>query len=120
MPKMDIEDDNGGFEDMPSNPTRNIYDSVTNMRAVKTELLNAKDISYLGPVFIGSPRSQGAMVVYDTGSDWLTVKSCFTEQHCHMKIDQEATIAKLGEKAVKSLEDDDDEEDTSANQAEKD
>lgn len=26
-----------------------------------------------------------AKVVLDTGSDWLTIKSCLTEAHCHMK-----------------------------------
>ena len=36
------------------------------------------------------------MVVYDTGSDWLTVKACLTDQHCNMKIDPEKTIAKYG------------------------
>ena len=70
------------------------------MRAFKTELLNAKDISYLGPIFIGTPKSQGAMVVYDTGSDWLTVKSCLSERHCHKKIDEEATLNKLANGTV--------------------
>jgi hypothetical protein len=70
---------------------------------MRTELLNSKDIAYLGPIFIGSPRSQGSMIVYDTGSDWLTVKACFTEQHCHQKIDEQATIEKYGQSAdVKS------------------
>lgn len=26
-----------------------------------------------------------ARVVFDTGSDWLTIKSCITEAHCHKK-----------------------------------
>ena len=26
-----------------------------------------------------------ARVVFDTGSDWLTIKSCLTEAHCHKK-----------------------------------
>ena len=25
------------------------------------------------------------MVVFDTGSDWLTIKGCLTEAHCHTK-----------------------------------
>ena len=87
MPKMDQEDESGGFVDAPAHPSTNLYDQKDSMRAFKTELLNAKDVSYLGPIFIGSPKSQGAMVVYDTGSDWLTVKACFTDQHCHMAID---------------------------------
>ena len=39
------------------------------------------------------------MVVYDTGSDWLTVKSCITDKHCNKKIDKEATVKSVGEKA---------------------
>lgn len=35
------------------------------------------------------------MVVYDTGSDWLTVKSCMTEDHCNKVLDTEATQAKI-------------------------
>ena len=27
-----------------------------------------------------------ARVVFDTGSDWLTIKSCLTEAHCHKKM----------------------------------
>jgi len=73
-----------------------MYDSSENMAAFRTQLLNAKDVSYLGPVFLGMPFSQGAMVVYDTGSDWLTVKACLTDQHCNMKVDPELTIKKYG------------------------
>jgi hypothetical protein len=35
------------------------------------------------------------MVVYDTGSDWLTVKSCLSGKHCHKKVDEEKTLEKL-------------------------
>jgi hypothetical protein len=35
------------------------------------------------------------MVVYDTGSDWLTIKSCLTDMHCNKKPDKEATAAKM-------------------------
>ena len=62
-------------------------------------MYNARDVSFLAPIFIGTPTSQGAMVVYDTGSDWLTVKSCITDNHCNKKIDKEATIKSMGEKA---------------------
>jgi hypothetical protein len=62
-------------------------------------MYNARDVSFLAPVFIGTPRSQGAMVVYDTGSDWLTVKACITDKHCNKKVDKEATIKAMGEKA---------------------
>ena len=51
-------------------------------------------------MFLGLPHSQGAMVVYDTGSDWLTVKSCITKNRCNQKIDEEATI-KLANKIMK-------------------
>lgn len=37
------------------------------------------------------------MVVYDTGSDWLTVKACFTKSHCNEEIDKDATIKKMQE-----------------------
>lgn len=76
-----------------------MYEAKSNVAAFRTELLNAKDVSFLGPVFIGTPMSQGAMVVYDTGSDWLTVKACFNDMHCNKRIDKEATIKKLGDDA---------------------
>lgn len=88
MPKIDREDDNGGFEDNKKNPSHNIFDEKVNIKAVKTDLLNSRDISFLGPVFIGSPKSQGAMVVYDTGSDWLTIKSFLTDKNSHKIIDE--------------------------------
>lgn len=81
---------------------------MENLAAFRTQLLNAKDVSYLGPVFIGTPFSQGAMVVYDTGSDWLTVKACLTEFHCNMKVDKEKTIAKHGAKEAEEIPEDDD------------
>lgn len=52
---------------------------------MESELSNIKDIEYLGNIFIGTPSSQKAKVVFDTGSDWLTIKSCLTEAHCHTK-----------------------------------
>ena len=72
-----------------------MYDDVDATTSFRAELLNAADVSYLGPIFIGEPKSQGAMVVYDTGSDRLTVKSCFTKQHCNEEVDKEATMKKL-------------------------
>ena len=74
-----MEDDAGGFRDNQAHPSHNVYDAEENSGAFRTQLLNAKDVSYLGPVFLGTPFSQGAMVVYDTGSDWLTVKACLTD-----------------------------------------
>lgn len=101
MSKLDREDDFGGFEDNRRKPSFNIYDSKVNIRAVKTDLLNSRDISFLGPVFLGSPKSQGAMVVYDTGSDWLTVKSYLTEANSHKQIDEQKTIESISRRAVK-------------------
>ena len=108
MPNMDVEDEAGGFRDNQQNPTHNIYDSEENLKAFRTQLLNSRDVSYLGPVFIGTPYSQGAMVVYDTGSDWLTVKACLTDQHCNKKIDKKATIAKYGPEKAGEVGDEDD------------
>lgn len=96
---MDKEDDSGSFLDNKANPVRNVHENDTKKSMIREDLLNARDVSYLGPVFIGTPKSQGAMVVYDTGSDWLTVKSCITENHCNKKIDKKKTLAKLGIKA---------------------
>lgn len=84
---IDFEDDFGGFVDTPAHPSVNYIDAIDNGKAFRTTLDNNRDVSYLGPIFIGQPKSQGAMVVYDTGSDWLTIKACITEQHCNMKPD---------------------------------
>ena len=94
LPHMDMEDDAGGFEDRPSLP-KNYHEQQDNLRAFRTQLLNNRDVSYLGPIFIGTPKSQGAMVVYDTGSDWLTVKACLTDQHCNKKPDKKKTLEKI-------------------------
>ena len=99
VPHIDKEDDDGGFQDVPGEPTHNLYEKENNVAAFRTELLNAKDVSFLGPIFIGTPMSQGAMVVYDTGSDWLTVKACLTDMHCNKRIDKEATVKKYGDEA---------------------
>lgn len=41
----------------------------------RVELDNEHDFSYTGPIWLGSNSAQQAMeVVYDTGSDWLTVE----------------------------------------------
>ena len=94
LPHIDMEDDSGGFEDRPSLP-KNYHEQQDNQRAFRTQLLNNRDVSYLGPIFIGTPKSQGAMVVYDTGSDWLTVKACLTDQHCNKKPDKKKTLEKI-------------------------
>ena len=35
---------------------------------------NAHDLAYSGPIYLGGPEAQSLEVVYDTGSDWLTVE----------------------------------------------
>ena len=111
---MNMEDDAGGFADSPSTPSTNIFDKESNSFSFHTDMLNAKDVSYLAPVFIGTPLSQGAMVVYDTGSDWLTIKACITEKHCNKKIDKDATVKKMGKEAfasgMKEMGEEDDED----------
>jgi hypothetical protein len=93
------EDEEGAYVDRPSRPTHNIIDLKETDGSFRVEMYNARDVSFLAPIFVGTPTSQGAMVVYDTGSDWLTVKSCITEKHCNKIIDKEATIKSMGEKA---------------------
>lgn len=44
---------------------------------------------------MGEPKSQGAMVVYDTGSDWLTIKAFITDEFSNKKVDEEKTTAKV-------------------------
>lgn len=41
-------------------------------------LYHVKDVEYLASVFIGTPVGQRARVVFDSGSNWLTVKGCIT------------------------------------------
>ena len=48
------------------------------------ELLNYKDVEYIGEVFLGAPHSQRATVVIDTGSSWLNIKACLDPAHCHV------------------------------------
>lgn len=80
---MNTEDTAGSFVDYHESKGKNKFDDIDSTNTFRTELLNAADVSYLGPIFIGVPKSQGAMVVFDTGSDWLTVKACLTQAHCN-------------------------------------
>lgn len=59
------------------------YVASTQEQWIRSDLENVKDIEFLGNIYIGTPHSQLAKVVFDTGSDWLTIKSCLTEAHCH-------------------------------------
>lgn len=98
---MHTEDTAGGFVDYHESKGKNFFDDEDSKNSFRTELLNAADVSYLGPIFIGVPKSQGAMVVYDTGSDWLTVKACLTSQHCNEDVDKEATVKKMQDAVAK-------------------
>lgn len=51
---------------------------------IEVPLYNIKDVSYLAYIYVGSPVGQKAKVVFDTGSNWLTVKSCLSGMHCHV------------------------------------
>lgn len=70
---------------------REIFDNSTMQKKVphlhllRKELQNIKDIEFLGSIYLGSPTSQKARVVLDTGSDWLTIKGCLSEAHCHTR-----------------------------------
>mmetsp|Transcript_1194 Transcript_1194/g.2181 ORF Transcript_1194/g.2181 Transcript_1194/m.2181 type:complete len:126 (+) Transcript_1194:246-623(+) len=48
-------------------------------RVRMTNILNSQ---YLGDIYFGSPESQHATVVFDTGSNWLTVTSNLCK-NCH-------------------------------------
>ncbi len=42
---------------------------------IRLELTNILNTQYIGQLYLGSPVSQQAKVVFDTGSNWLTVTS---------------------------------------------
>jgi hypothetical protein len=52
-------------------------ESIMNHPRVKADtrrvLTNILNTMYFGPIYIGTP-SQSMLLVYDTGSDWLTVE----------------------------------------------
>ena len=71
-----------------TNSTEQAADSnivTAQTRNMRKELVNVRDIEFLGDIYLGPPSSQVAKVVFDTGSDWLTIKSCLSEAHCHTK-----------------------------------
>ena len=39
----------------------------------KVQMRNVLNSQYLGKIYFGSPKSQDATVVFDTGSNWLTL-----------------------------------------------
>ena len=49
----DFEDKAGGYIDNPSEEYKNIHEAESNDKAVRLELNNSGDVSYLGPIFIG-------------------------------------------------------------------
>ena len=46
-------------------------------------MYHIKDVEYLANIYVGSPVSQKIKVVFDSGSNWLTVKVCLTGSLCH-------------------------------------
>ena len=44
----------------------------------KVDMTNILNSQYIGNIYFGEPQSQAAKVVFDTGSNWLTV----TSNHC--------------------------------------
>ena len=51
------EDTAGAFIDYHMSKGKNYFDDKDTTDSFRTELLNAGDVSYLGPVFIGVPKS---------------------------------------------------------------
>jgi len=100
----------GSFTDKPSVEIEVINQLTQGIDSqdqwIRNELVNIKDIEFLGEIYIGMPNSQPAKVVFDTGSDWLTIKSCLTEAHCHRK---KVKAKKPGDNSeVEEIADDDD------------
>lgn len=54
---QNTEDTAGSFIDYHESKGRNLFDDKDSKTSFRTELLNAGDVSYLGPVFIGEPKS---------------------------------------------------------------
>ena len=42
---------------------------------IRLEITNILNTQYIGQIYLGSPVSQPAKVIFDTGSNWLTVTS---------------------------------------------
>lgn len=57
--------------------SRPVRDSDEN-GAIALPLYHIKDVSYLANVYVGAPKGQRARVVFDSGSNWLTVKACIS------------------------------------------
>ena len=57
MPSLDHEDNDGGYVDRPANPSHNVFDQKDSDGAFRVEMYNARDVSFLAPVFIGTPTS---------------------------------------------------------------
>lgn len=56
-PHIHIEDTDGGFVDSHLKRLTGEKEKKETKRMFKSELLNARDVSYLGPIFIGLPKS---------------------------------------------------------------
>ena len=42
-------------------------------------MINVFNSQYLGEIYLGAPISQPSIVVFDTGSNWLTTTSVFCD-----------------------------------------
>lgn len=49
------------------------------MEGIKFTMINVFNSQYLGQIYFGAPVSQPSVVVFDTGSNWLTTTSAFME-----------------------------------------
>ena len=52
-------------------------------RPFRSELTHIRDVTFVADIFVGSPMGQRSRVVLDSGSSWLTIKSCVTSRLCN-------------------------------------
>lgn len=46
---------------------------------IRFKMINVFNSQYLGEIYLGAPISQPSIVVFDTGSNWLTTTSVFCD-----------------------------------------
>jgi hypothetical protein len=49
-------------------------------------ILNVLNSQYMGVLYFGEPSSPGGAVIFDTGSNWLTISSTLCDSTCATKI----------------------------------
>ena len=59
---------------------RNSTKDIVLDSGIRLEMTNILNTQYIGQIYLGSPFSQQAKVVFDTGSNWLTVTSDLCEK----------------------------------------